>query len=151
MRTASYCGSTSRSSTDSVKLGVVALALINAGLKRKADRLARLLTIPNDKVPQGGDPCRALKCCNRVIFAGLMVMAVNGRKLPTFKTENDAVTAGEGTLWDEAGKMLHVYIRSSSVRQRLSVNASSPHRKKLVHIEWTAARLGRQVRARGIL
>jgi alpha-glucosidase (family GH31 glycosyl hydrolase) len=66
-------------------------------------------------------------------LSGLMAMAVNGRKLATFKSENDAIIASEGTVWDEAGKLLHVYIRSSSVRQRISVKASSPRlRSRLV-------------------
>ena len=60
-----------------------------------------------------------------LVFHGLpelIGMAVNGRKLPAFKSQNDALLAGEGTVWDEAG-LLHVYIRSSAVWQRISVNA----------------------------
>jgi hypothetical protein len=60
-----------------------------------------------------------------LVFHGLpelIGMAVNGRKLPTFKSQNDALLAGEGKVWDEAG-LLHVYLRSSSVWRRISVNA----------------------------
>jgi hypothetical protein len=56
---------------------------------------------------------------------GAIGMSVDGKKLRTFKSENDAVTAGEGTVWDEAGKTLHVYLRPSLVGQRVSVEASS--------------------------
>jgi alpha-glucosidase (family GH31 glycosyl hydrolase) len=57
-------------------------------------------------------------------ISGLVSMEVNGRKLPTFKSENDAAAAGEGTVWDEARKMFHVYIRPSSVWHRISVKSS---------------------------
>ncbi len=60
-------------------------------------------------------------------LSGLIGMAINGRRLPTFKSEGDAVTAGGGTVWDEDGKMLHVYISPTSVRLRISVEASSTY------------------------
>lgn len=56
-------------------------------------------------------------------LSGLIGISINGRKLPTFKSQNEAVIAGEGTVWDESESMLHVYIRPSSVSvgQRVSL------------------------------
>jgi alpha-glucosidase (family GH31 glycosyl hydrolase) len=61
-----------------------------------------------------------------LVFHGLsrpISMTVDKKRLPRFKSENEAVAAGGGTVWDETGKRLHIYIKPTSIRQPISVRS----------------------------
>jgi len=63
----------------------------------------------------------------RLNFHGLsrpFGLEVNGARLPSFASEQEAFWAGAGVVWDARRKVLSAFVRRSPVRQSISVKAS---------------------------